>query len=157
VIRLRGATMKRFFGSVIAVLLLLTAAPPATARDDKLMFSIAAALEAPAAKEKLDPSIKYFFGDQPHPRILTKLRTDTTSQKTNSVNKTDEAACKWVFLSAMLQLQRRAQQIGANAVVRIVSNYNHVEMSSPTEFECHAGTIMAGVALKGDFVKIEAR
>jgi hypothetical protein len=26
--------------------------------------------------------------------------------------------------------------------------------SSQTEFECHAGALMAGVALKGDFVKI---
>jgi hypothetical protein len=27
-------------------------------------------------------------------------------------------------------------------------------MSSPTEFECHAGAIIAGVVLRGDFVKI---
>jgi hypothetical protein len=27
-------------------------------------------------------------------------------------------------------------------------------MSSATEFECHAGAIIAGVALKGDFVKL---
>jgi hypothetical protein len=27
-------------------------------------------------------------------------------------------------------------------------------MSSATEFECHAGAIIAGVALKGDFVTI---
>jgi hypothetical protein len=36
----------------------------------------------------------------------------------------------------------------------IVSYYNKKVMSSATEFECHAGAIMAGVALKGDFVKI---
>jgi hypothetical protein len=27
-------------------------------------------------------------------------------------------------------------------------------MSSTTEFECHAGAVIAGVALKGDFVKV---
>jgi hypothetical protein len=27
-------------------------------------------------------------------------------------------------------------------------------MSSATEFECHAGALIAGVALKGEFVKI---
>lgn len=42
----------------------------------------------------------------------------------------------------------------ANAVVNIVSNFNNVEMASATEFECAEGAIMAGVALKGDFVKI---
>jgi uncharacterized protein YbjQ (UPF0145 family) len=54
----------------------------------------------------------------------------------------------------MLQLQKRARDLGANAVINIVSNYNNVEFSSETEFECHAGAIMAGVALKGDFVKV---
>lgn len=149
--------MKKFAWLIVVSGVTLAAVWPAAARDDKLMLPIAAALSAPAAIGKLDPSIKYFFGKQAHPKILTALRTDTTSQKTNSVNKTDEEACNWVFLSAMLALQKRAQQIGANAVVNIVSNYNRVEMSSPTEFECHAGTIMAGVALKGDFVKIEEK
>ncbi|HEX2930213.1 MAG TPA: excinuclease ATPase subunit, partial [Candidatus Binatia bacterium] len=62
--------------------------------------------------------------------------------------------CNWVFLSAMIALEKRAQQLGANAVVNIVSYYQKVIMSSPTEFECHAGAVIAGVALKGDFVKI---
>jgi uncharacterized protein YbjQ (UPF0145 family) len=57
----------------------------------------------------------------------------------------------------MLQLQKRAHAVGANAVVNIVSNYGNVPMSSETEFECHDGAIMSGVALKGDFVKIEAK
>jgi len=59
-----------------------------------------------------------------------------------------------VFLSAMIQLEKRAKQLGANAVVNIVSYYQKNIMSSPTEFECHAGAIMAGVALRGEFVKI---
>jgi len=39
--------------------------------------------------------------------------------------------------------------------VNIVSYYRKIEMSSPTDFECHAGAVIAGVALKGDFVKLE--
>ncbi len=54
----------------------------------------------------------------------------------------------------MIALQKRAKQLGANAVVNIISYYKKVPMSSTTEFECHAGAIIAGVALKGDFVKI---
>jgi uncharacterized protein YbjQ (UPF0145 family) len=54
----------------------------------------------------------------------------------------------------MVALEKRAKQLGANAVVNIVSYYKRVEMSSTTEFECHAGALIAGVALKGDFVKI---
>jgi uncharacterized protein YbjQ (UPF0145 family) len=54
----------------------------------------------------------------------------------------------------MIALQKRAKQLSANAVVNIISYYKKVPMSSTTEFECHAGAIIAGVALKGDFVKI---
>ncbi len=57
----------------------------------------------------------------------------------------------------MLQLQKRAKELGANAVVNIVSNYDNVEYASEAEFECHAGGIMAGVALKGDFVRIGSK
>jgi uncharacterized protein YbjQ (UPF0145 family) len=54
----------------------------------------------------------------------------------------------------MLQLEKRAKDLGANAVVNIVSYYQKNVMSSPTEFECHAGAVIAGVALRGEFVKI---
>jgi uncharacterized protein YbjQ (UPF0145 family) len=146
--------MKRIFHLTIAVALILSGAWPAQARDDKLMFPIATALEAKDAKEKLDGSVKFYFGDQQTPKILTKLGTDVTNQKTNAVGKSDERACNWVFLSAMIQLDKRAKQLGANAVVNIVSYYQKNVMSSPTEFECHAGAIIAGVALRGEFVKI---
>jgi uncharacterized protein YbjQ (UPF0145 family) len=56
----------------------------------------------------------------------------------------------------MISLQNRAKKMGANAVINIVSYYNKETMSSITEFECRAGALMAGVALKGDFVKIGA-
>jgi uncharacterized protein YbjQ (UPF0145 family) len=56
-------------------------------------------------------------------------------------------------LGALLALQKRAKQVGANAVVNIVSFYQQVEMSSSSEFECHAG-MAAHVYLKGELVKI---
>ena len=146
--------MKRMFHLTIVVALTLSGAWPAHARDDKLMFPIAPALEAKDAKEKLDGSVKFYFGNQQTPNIVTKLGTDVTNQKTNAFGKSDEKACNWVFLSAMIQLDKRAKQLGANAVVNIVSYYQKNVMSSPTDFECHAGTVVAGVALRGDFVKI---
>lgn len=127
---------------------------PAAARDDKHLLPIEAALAANDAQNRLGDSVKFYFKGQPTPALLNKIGTDQTSQKTNAFNKTTEQACNWVFLSAMLQLQKHAQQVGANAVINIVSNYNNLEMASATEFECHDGTMMSGVALKGDFVKL---
>ena len=127
---------------------------PAQARDTKYLLPIAAALEVQDAKNRLDGSVKFYFGNQETPKVLAKLSTDVTNLKTNAVGKSDEKACNWVFLSAMIQLEKRAKQLGANAVVNIVSYYRKEVMSSPTEFECHAGATIAGVALRGDFVKI---
>jgi uncharacterized protein YbjQ (UPF0145 family) len=146
--------MKTTILSLLITAGLLASAGPSSARDTKHLLSIAAALEVKDAKDKLDGSIKFFFGDQTTPPVLSKLGTDVSNRKTNAFGKSDEKACYWAFLSAMVALEKRAQQLGANAVVNIVSYYKKEVMSSITEFECHAGALIAGVALKGDFVKI---
>jgi uncharacterized protein YbjQ (UPF0145 family) len=142
---------------LVMVIGVLATARPIQARDTKYLLPIKTALEVKDADEKLDGSIKFYFGSQETPKILSKLGTDVSNRKTNAVGKSDEKACNWAFLSAMISLEKRAKQLGANAVVNIVSYYKKDIMSSATEFECHAGAVIAGVALKGDFVKIEDR
>jgi uncharacterized protein YbjQ (UPF0145 family) len=139
----------------VAVLMaVMSTAIPASASNDMLKFPIAGAMAANDAQNRLGDSVKFYFGDQPTPPVVERIMTDKTSLRTNGFGKSAEKACNWVFLSAMLQLQKRAKDLGANAVINIVSNFNNVEMSSQTEFECADGALMAGVALKGEFVKI---
>jgi uncharacterized protein YbjQ (UPF0145 family) len=140
--------------AVAALLLGSMTSLSAMAGDNLVNLPIAGAMAANDAQSRLGTSVKFYFGDQPTPRVLTKISSDKTSLRTNGFGKSTEKACNWVFLSAMLQLQKRAQDVGANAVINIVSNYNNVEKSSRTDFECADGAVMAGVALKGDFVKI---
>ena len=146
--------MQKLTCSILVMALTLGLAWPAHARDTKYLLPISTALEAKEAKEKLDGSIKFFFGTQESPKILTKFGSYVTNLKTNAVGKSDEKACNWVFLSAMLSLEKRAKELGANGVVNIVSFYKKDVMSSQTEFECHAGAVIAGVALRGEFVKL---
>jgi uncharacterized protein YbjQ (UPF0145 family) len=140
--------------SVAALLAVSLTSFSASAADTMLKLPIAAAMAANDAQSRLGDSVKFYFADQPTPKVLTKITSDKTSQRTNGFGKSAEKACNWVFLSAMLALQKRAQEVGANAVINIVSNFKDVEMASQTEFECADGAIMAGVALKADFVKI---
>jgi hypothetical protein len=126
----------------------------AQANDRKVLVPIAGALASDDAEVRLDKSVRFYFGTQKSPPVVSKIDSDHTSQKTNAFAKSDIKACSWAFLSAMLRLQKHAKEVGANAVVNIVSNYKNVEFSSETEFECHAGAVMAGVALKADFVKV---
>lgn len=126
----------------------------AHANDRRVMVPIEGAMAANDVQGRLGNAVRFYFGKQKAPAVLKRIGVEQTSQKTNAFGKSDTTACNWAFLSAMLQLQKHARQVGANAVVNIVSNYKNVEFSSETEFECHAGAIMAGVALKGDFVRV---
>lgn len=149
--------MKTVISALVVLGVVLVAGPQAQARNTRNMLPIAAAMADNDAKGRLGDAVKFYFAGQPMPAVLEKLGTDKTSQKTNAFGKSDERACNWAFLSAMLRLQKRAKELGANAVVNIVSNYDNVEYASATDFECHAGAVMAGVALKADFVKIADR
>ena len=152
---LKGSDTIEYFAISVTILgVFLMAVWPASARDTKHILPIATALATKDAEEKLEGSVRFFFGEQEYPKVVAKLGTDVSNRKTNAFGKSDEKACNWAFLSAMIALERRAKQLGANAVVNIVSYYQKVEMSSTTDFECHAGAVIAGVALKGDFVKI---
>lgn len=73
----------------------------------------------------------------------------------NAFNKTDEKACNWAFLSAMIALKDRAVREGGNAVINIKSNYKNNLTSSEKTFQCGAGALMAGVALTGEVVTLK--
>jgi uncharacterized protein YbjQ (UPF0145 family) len=147
--------MKKRILSMTIIAAVAGGALPAQARDTKLMLPLSAAMADNDAQGRLSDSVKFYFGSQATPPVLKRLGSDQTSQKTNSVGKLAEKACNWAFLSGMLRLQARAKELGANAVINIVSNYKNVELSSDTEYECHDGAMMTGVALKGEFVTIK--
>lgn len=123
------------------------------ARDTAHMLPIKDVMEGPEIGKFND--VKFYFGKQATPKIDKNLGEFTTSQKTNAFNKSDEEACRWAMASALKRLNDSARQKGADAVINVRSNYQNVEMSSETEYECHAGGVIAGVALKAEFVKLK--
>ena len=80
---------------------------------------------------------------------------DVTNKKTNGVGKSDVESCNWVALSALKALQEGAKDRGANAVIDIVSYFKKNEFRSATHYECYAGNIMSGVALKATYAKVK--
>jgi hypothetical protein len=146
--------MKTIFGLAMALGISLALAWPAHARNIKRLLPIAAAMEAKDLQPKLDGSTKLFFGKAKSPEGLKTLRTEVTLGKVNLRGKSEETACNSAFLSALADLQKRAKQRDANAIVNIVSYYKRAEMSSTTEYECHEGSGYMAVELRGDLVKI---
>jgi uncharacterized protein YbjQ (UPF0145 family) len=137
-----------------ALLATTLVAGPALARDTTLHIPLADVLAMPEAHSKLDAGFRFFLAGQKTPKVIRRFSTDVSNPKTNGFNKSDEYGCKWAALSALIQLQDSAKREGANAVVDIVSFYKKNEYSSATDFECHAGAFVIGVALKGTYAKI---
>lgn len=140
--------------SLLIALLLLSSSTMSYARDTLLNLAVKDVMSRADVQQKLGKDVKFFFGKSKHPAVKSKMGEFSTNKKTNAFNKSDQEACQWAMFSALLALKQRATSIGANAVVNIRSNYKGNIFNSDTEYQCGAGTLIAGTALIGDFVKI---
>ena len=147
-------SLKRILFATL-ILTVVVSALPVSARDTQHMYSYQELMNTEEAKMKLDQGIQFFFGDHSHPAVERKIGTWVANKKTNALNKSDDRACEWAFLSAMISLQKRAVREGGDAVVNIQSYYKKNVINSATEFECGAGAFVAGVALRGTVVKFK--
>lgn len=145
--------MRRVVLSVAVALLVFSGA--SHARETRLELPLQELLDSQEARDAgIDGSVKFYLAGQ-SARVSARLGEDMTNRKTNAANKSDAEACRWVTLSALKALQAGAQARGANAVVDIVSYYKKNEFRSSSHYECYAGTILAGVALKGTYAKVK--
>ncbi|KAI3593081.1 Excinuclease ATPase subunit [Cupriavidus sp. U2] len=138
--------------AVACAAMLLSA--PAAARDTRYMLPFADVLNMPEAQEKLDGSVKFYLSGARTPKVLERKDSDVSNKKTNGVGKSDEEACRWAALSALIAFQEKAKSVGANAVVDMVSYYRKDTNASASEYECHAGAVVAGVTLKGTYANV---
>ena len=144
------------FTRIMALLVFLIGFLPGQAFSEDTInhFSIQHALGQAVAKKKVDPRIKLVFGKKLDPAKMRDLGTIIANPKTNGFNKSDEEACLWVFVSAVLELQEQARIRGADAVVDIVSYYKKNVYADEQKFECAKGTFVAAVALRGTAVRL---
>ena len=140
--------------SIIVLSILTLTSNLVLARNDIQSFSIQEALSQEQTKERVGNEVRFYFGNQKHGKILKSWGEVGTNKKTNAFMKEDQESCTWAFLSALISLRDRALKEGGNAVVNIKSNYKGKTTSSETNFQCGAGNVLAGVALKGKIVKL---
>ena len=140
-----------------AVTLLLCALPAVSqARDTAVYLPFDKAVAEATRSGKIDGSVKFYLaGNTPAGKVTVVSPGAVTNKKTNAFNKSDEVACEWVAQSAIISLHQAAKSAGANAVTNIVSFSKSNERNDAQTYECHAGAIMAGVALKGDLAKVQ--
>jgi len=141
--------------ALIAATALLALASTAQARETRVEQSLHELVNSAEARNVgIDGSVKFYLAGE-KVSVVERLGEDVTNKKTNAANKSDAEACRWVALSALRALQDGAKSRGANAVVDIVSYYKKNEFKSTTSYECYAGAILAGVALKGTYAKVK--
>jgi hypothetical protein len=141
----------KLFGTLA---LSLACTTQAVAADRTVHLPLKPAIEAAQAAGKIDGSVTFYLaGTGPRGKVLEA--NVVTNRKTNAFAKKDEEACLWVAQSAVIALHEAAKKAGANAVTNIVSYYRKNEYSSKTDYECHAGAMVAGVALRGDLAKVK--
>jgi len=127
---------------------------PVLAADRTVHLPIQPVIEAAQAAGKIDGSVRFYLaGTGPRGKVVEA--GVVTNRKTNAFAKKDEEACAWVAQSAVIALHEAAKKAGANAVTNIVSYYRKNEYSNATMYECHAGAMVAGVALKGDLATVK--
>ena len=112
------------------------------------------ALRGDVTEEKLDRLVKFYLDGQAHPRAGKTFGSDVSNKKTNGVNKSDDQACRWAAMSALVSFQQAAKQHGANAVIDLVSYYKKIESKDAKNYQCHAGGIIVGVTLKGTYATV---
>ena len=140
---------------VLVVIAGLLCPPSGQARDTLHTFDVSEVLKRGVDQGILLSTVKLYFAGQVHPPVTKAFGEYRTNKKTNAFNKTDQEACEWVLFSALKQLQERAVDLGGDAVIDIKSNYKNREFASATQYQCGAGNVIAGVALKGTVVKLE--
>jgi uncharacterized protein YbjQ (UPF0145 family) len=147
--------MIRFLLSALFLIILAFLATPSQARDTEYKLKIEEVLQRDDYSAKIGNEIRFYFSGQKPPAVAASLGEFVTNRKTNSVGKPDEDACRWAMLSALVSLRDLAKEIGGDAVIDVVSYYKKKTFASGSEYECHAGNIVAGVALKGTIVKLK--
>lgn len=143
------------FVPVFVLLVCSLATAPAAARDTIVYVNLSEAVAAGQASGKLDGTVAFYLAGQKAPAAAQRLGDGVSNRKTNAFNKSDTEACRWVVESALIAFQKGAKARGADAVIDLVSYYRKRIYSDPNRIECHAGGLMAGVALKGEYAKLD--
>jgi uncharacterized protein YbjQ (UPF0145 family) len=146
--------MGRHYSILLGCLLCFFAATTANARTTFHDLSAKEATESETGKTKL-LEVPFYLAGQKHAKVARDFGVFTANKRTNAFGKSDEAACQIAFLSAIISLQKRATELGGDAVVDIKSITKHNDLESATDYRCVAGGVIANVALTGRVVKFE--
>jgi uncharacterized protein YbjQ (UPF0145 family) len=147
-----------------ALLILACACAPLSARNEALMFPIADVTRQASTKQMVGTDMRLQFGAltaeaKSGAELLGEVVARGVADPyeghgSKRESRGDEVSCREAFRKTLAELSRQARGRGANAVLGIVSFYNHVEMNNPSAYECHAGMSRVVVELKAQAARV---
>ena len=145
----KNSAFKKF---AVAALVVAGSVGVAQARDAVHHFDFNKAVQSAKQKGLIDGSVQFYLaGTGGQGQVIQK--DIVTNKKTRGMGRSAEEGCEHVLHSAIIQMHNAAKERGATKVTNIVSYFKKNEYRSSTQYECHKGTAIASVALKGDLVR----
>lgn len=145
---------KRTVATASVVAFLLVTAGVAQARNTEHLYPVNPAVESALGKERL-LAVPFYFKGQKHASVKKTHGEWSTNKTSRGAFRSDEISCEVALLSALIQLQQRAQAQGGDAIVDIVSITRGKETTSATDYRCVAGSFVVHVGLKGTVVNLK--
>jgi len=118
----------------------------AVADDDVISVEVAKALEYSGRRKP--SAFAWFMMGRQHGESEKLQGRMVTRKSTSAFGRSDQHACGIAFQSAIIQLQKRAQKLGGNSVVDIVSIADGETFESKDSFRCSVGNLVATVHLE---------
>lgn len=146
------SSMKKKLALAFATLAVVTMAH---ARNDLLVLPLEDVVRMGLEQGKLDGSVQFYLSGARTPKVHARLGEGVSNKKTSGVGKGDADGCRWAALSALISFQESAKQKGATAVVDLHSFYKRNAVKNPATYQCHAGAVVIGVALKGTYARTQ--
>ena len=137
---------------VLAAICAVFLAAPAHARNTEQFYDIQSAVENGKGNANL-LDVPYYFIGQKAPSAAKTIGTWSSNRSTSGAFRGDEESCQIAFLSALIQLQKRAQAEGGNAIINIRSITRGTKTESATQYRCVAGAMIVHVGLEGTVIK----
>jgi hypothetical protein len=160
--RPRSSTVRAATVAAFAAAALIAVAPPAQARNVRLMESVSGAVRAPRVHDLLGNLGLRFGSDTGRSTEVVRRDVAVTGSGTtklddvgedDKVRPSDHDLCARAFEDAITKLVFAARQSRATAIVGVVSTYEGKVFDDPGHFECHAGAIKAHVSLRAQLVR----
>ena len=155
-------TSRPAVAAAFAAVALVVLAPPAQARNVRLMESVPDTIRVTRTHDILGTLDMRFGGDTA--RGASVVRRDVvvkgvgTTQlhdvgEDDRVRPADHDLCARAFEDAVTQLAFAARGARATAILGVVSDYEGNVFDDPGHFECHVGALKAAVTLRAQLVR----